>query len=53
MLRAFLVAPIGAVSVYAALALIDPLDGRNAVIGALWIIAGVVSISYLAEAVIA
>jgi hypothetical protein len=53
MLRALLVAPIGAASVYAALVLIDPLDGRGAVIGALWIAAALVTISYVAEAVIA
>ena len=53
MLRAFLVAPIGAAFVYTALLLIDPFDGRGAVIGALWIVAAVVIISYLAEAVIA
>jgi hypothetical protein len=53
MLRAFLVAPIGAAFVYTALLLIDPFDGRGAIIGALWIVAAVVIISYLAEAVIA
>ncbi len=53
MFRAFLVAPIGAASVYAALFLIDPMDGQGAVIGALWIAAAVVTISYVAEAAIA
>ena len=53
MLRAFLVAPIGAASVYAALVLIDPFYGQGAAIGALWIAAAVVATSYVAEAVIA
>ena len=53
MLRAFLVAPIGAAFVYAALFLIDPVDGTGAVVGALWIAAAVVTISYIVEAVIA
>jgi hypothetical protein len=53
MLRAFLVAPIGAVFVYAALLLIDPVGGQDAISGALWIVAAVVIISYVAEAVIA
>jgi hypothetical protein len=53
MLRAFLVAPIGAASVYAALVLIDRLDGQDAITGALWIAAAVVTPSYVAEAVIA
>ena len=52
MLRAFLVAPIGAAFVYGALFLIDPLDGP-AVIGALWIVVAVVTTSYIVEAVIA
>lgn len=53
MLRAFLVAPIGAASVYAALLLIDPINGQGAFIDAIWIIAAVVTASYLAEATIA
>lgn len=53
MLRAFLVAPIGAASVYAALLLIDPLNGQGAFIATIWIIAAVVTASYVAEATIA
>ena len=53
MLRAFLVAPIGAAFVYAALLVGDPFDGRGAVIGALWMVAAIVIMSYLPEAVIA
>ncbi len=52
-LRAFCVAPLGALAVYAALLLFDPLDGQGAVAASLAVLASVLVVGYVAEAAVA